>query len=170
MDASSRKTRANGAGSTASNKPVPSTPPLTTASVEACFGALIMGQKHAKTLCPVQSPLYYSDGVCVCGDVVMVQLCRGANARATEALYARCVAEVQNHRNCRERTGAKSFGPEGKRYSAPFEMQRQRVMAEGASDIGQLMQQGFNFVKGSAWVMTAGSFMYSAYCQHYAFG
>jgi hypothetical protein len=40
-------------------------------------------------------------------------------------------------------------------------------MAAGASDIGHLMQQGFNFVQGSAWVMTAGSFMYSADCQHY---
>jgi len=148
-----------GAAATGEN-PVYSTPPLTTSSVKAKFGPKIMGKVHAHTLCDVRNPDYDSNGFYMQGDLGFAQLTVGPNARANEALFERITDKVLGNADCCSRTGRKDTGPGGKRTAVPFDVVREVAIAEGASDIGHMMKQGFNFVNGWSWHSTGVGYVY----------
>jgi hypothetical protein len=53
------------------------------------------------------------------------------------------------------------------RHAVPFDLVRQVAIAEGASDIGHMMKQGFNFLNGSSWQSTGAGFVYlTSLCHH----
>ena len=93
-------------------------------------------------------------------------MCVCPNARESQSLFARIVQTVHNHPDCRARTGT-AIWDQGVCETVPFDIVRQVAIAAGASDIGHMMRQGFNFVQGSSWQMTAGGYMYLKQSEHH---